>query len=69
VLTVDTYKIIRYFRSGKDPIVIKTGLTFTEARKHCIDPQTMSKTATDPAAIAFTKEYGAWIDRWVREEK
>lgn len=35
-----TYKIIRFYKSGAKPKVIRRGLTLEEAQKHCQDPST-----------------------------
>jgi hypothetical protein len=57
------YKIVRmYFKPCGKKRTIKTGLTLQEARKHCGDPETSSRTCTSAAGIARTKRYGAWFD-------
>lgn len=30
-----TYKIIRFFRDDKSPVIIKTGLSLEEVQEHC----------------------------------
>lgn len=64
--TTEMYKIIRfYFDSGPDgDHVIRRGLTLDEAQAHCMDPETASRTATSPEAIAHTEQYGPWFDGW-----
>jgi len=38
---MDSYKIVRYFKSGEDIAVTqKTGLSLQEAQKHCRDEAT-----------------------------
>jgi hypothetical protein len=38
-----TYKIVRFFKEDDEKReVIKTGLSFKEARDHCRDPKTQS---------------------------
>jgi len=55
------YKIIRmYFEGGQR--VLKRGVTLTEARKHCSNPETSSKTCTSYVGRTRTKRLGAWFD-------
>lgn len=63
----DTYKIIRYYRDGHDNEVVETGLTFAEARKHCNDKESSSRTARSDEATARTEKYGAWFDGFTEE--
>jgi hypothetical protein len=59
-----TYKIVRfYMHKGKR--VIERGLTLEEARAHCKDPQSSSKTAKD--RDAYTRRVGPWFDGFERE--
>lgn len=61
-----SYKIVRsYFRGGHR--TIKTGLTLDEARRHCKDPETSSRTATTARAKAITKRNGPWFDGYEEE--
>lgn len=63
-----TYKIIRgFFRNDVDSRVIATGLTLEEAREHCRDPETSSKTATSTEAEQLTRECGPWFDGYEEE--
>ena len=64
----ETYKIIRFYFQDYDPLVIKTGLTLDEARKHCLDPETSSRTAKSKKAQAITKKYGEWFDGYEKDE-
>ena len=41
-----TYKITRFFQNAPS-IVIRTGLTLEEARKHCNDPATSGRNWFD----------------------
>jgi len=41
-----TYKIIRFFKDGRDSATINTELTLEEAQEHCKDPESSSKTAS-----------------------
>ena len=54
-----TYKIMRY-KFEHSPEVVRTGLTLAQAQAHCEDPETSSKTATDP-------EPGQWFDGYSEE--
>lgn len=56
-----TYAIYRhYLKDGK--VFIKGGLTLEEARAHCSDPETSSKTATKPDLSR-----GPWFDGFDEE--
>jgi len=46
---MSTYKIIRGFFDG-DREVIATGLTLAEAKEHCQNPETSSRTCSDETA-------------------
>jgi hypothetical protein len=48
----ETYKIIRFFLSGRKK-VMKTGLTLEAAQAHCRDPKTQKK--------------GEWFDGFEKE--
>lgn len=62
------YRIIRIFKDDSvERRTIKTGLTLAEAQAHCKDPETSSRTATGPAAVALTKELGDWMDAFTEE--
>ena len=57
------YKIVRMFqRPDQKRRTIKTGLTLEEARAHCRDPETSSRTATSSEARRYTEEHGPWFD-------
>ncbi len=63
-----TYRIVRtFFNDDEAPEVIKRGLTLEEARDHCRDPETSSRTATTKAAVACTKLHGPWFDGYEEE--
>lgn len=55
-----TYCIIRFRRDGENS-TIKEGLTLEEAKEHCSDPESDSKTATSP------EEPGVWFDGFEEE--
>ncbi len=61
-----TYKIVRgFFNGGKR--TIHTGLTLEEAKEHCRDPETSSRTCTKAVNVRRTKERGVWFDGYVEE--
>lgn len=63
-----TYKIVRhYFTVDTISRTIKTGLTLEEARAHCKDPETSSRTATSAIAKRRTASIGAWFDGYKEE--
>jgi hypothetical protein len=65
---VTTYKIIRFHANSYDlNHEVARGLTLAEAQAHCTDPQTSSRTATAPEAVAYTAANGPWFDGY-REE-
>ena len=57
-----TYKITRFYQDG-DQVVTRTDLTLDEAKDHCKNPETSSRTATDPK-IDYR---GAWFDGYAEE--
>lgn len=64
-----SYKIVRSFFNDEDysDEVIETGLTLEEAKEHCSDPETSSRTCTDPELVALTEERGKWFDGYEEE--
>ena len=63
-----TYKIIRgFFSDDFDNEVIETDLTLEEAKAHCGDPETSSRTCTEPHLVAMTEERGPWFDGFEEE--
>jgi hypothetical protein len=65
---IGTYKVIRQFQKpGKRSIVIKSGLTESEAREHCFDPETSSMTAKSELAASYTAKHGHWRDSMMKE--
>jgi len=61
------YKIVRQYAPGKGKRTIKTGLTLSEAKAHCSDPNTCSKTGTSPHARRVTKKHGYWADTFTKQ--
>ena len=63
-----TYRIVRFFADGRNETRGKpTGLTLEEAKEHCRDPQTSSRTATRPDLERLTGERGTWFDGFEEE--
>jgi len=64
-----TYRIVRmYAHPSMASEWIDTGLTLEEAQAHCKDPETSSKTATDPRLNTLTAVFGDWFDGYEEEE-
>jgi hypothetical protein len=63
----DRYKIVRmYFKGGKR--TIERGLTLEEARAHCKNPETSSRTCKYSAAnVRRIRNHGPWFDGYERE--
>ena len=62
----DTYSIIRFYADG-DRETVKTDLSLAEAKEHCEDDETASKTATSDEAVARTANRGPWFEGFERE--
>lgn len=65
---METYRIRRFFmnrRSRRVPNL--SGLTLEQARAHCADPETSSKTCTKSTGKARTRMYGPWFDGYEEE--
>lgn len=58
----DRYKIIRYYYRGSRKRTVERGVTLEEAKAHCGNPETSSKTATSANAKAITRRQGPWFD-------
>jgi hypothetical protein len=64
-----TYRIVRFYADDSIPSeTITTGLTLAQARNHCHDPETSSRTAKHPLAVERTKRYGDWFDGFEEEK-
>ena len=55
------YRIVRFFQHGGSRVV-KRGLTLEQAKAHCNDPETSSKTCTSSVGKARTRLLGPWFD-------
>jgi len=62
-----TYRIVRYYQSGRESLVIKSGLSLGEAQEHCNDPETSSRTGVTDEVCNHTYEYGQWFDGYTEE--
>jgi hypothetical protein len=63
-----TYSITRRYFDPRHPAeLIAEGLTLDEAREHCRDPETSSRTCTDEEGRARTAARGAWFDGYEEE--
>jgi hypothetical protein len=63
-----TYKIVRFYQDvNRGREVVATGLTLAEAKEHCDDPETRSRTATSDESVKRTAECGPWFDGWQAE--
>ena len=63
-----TFKVIRQFE--RDPSmnkVIATGLTLEQAREHCKDPETSSRSCVRPENVNRTQRLGAWFESYTEE--
>jgi hypothetical protein len=56
------YKVIRFYFNNSRKRTIKTGLTLTEARAHCADPETSSSTCALGVNRRRTRKHGPWFD-------
>jgi len=63
-----TYRIVRmYMHGGSRAVSGLSGLTLDEARAHCSNPETSSRTATSAAAKHRTRQRGPWFDAYTEE--
>ena len=62
-----TYRIVRMFRDDHPPRRLrgKSGLSLDEARAHCKDPETSSRTRVAPDP--YGGRMGAWFDGYEEE--
>lgn len=62
-MSTNSYKIIRFYEHANSR-VIREGLTLAEAQQHCNNPETSSRTATDPKVDTR----GRWFDGYTKED-
>jgi hypothetical protein len=61
-------KVTRFFqRDDVDDVEIATGLSEAEAREHCRNPESSSRTATSEEARELTERCGPWFDGYEDE--
>ncbi len=61
------YRIVRhYFKAGHR--TIRSGLTFSEAREHCSNPETSSSTCKLARNVRRTERMGQWFDGFEEEK-
>jgi hypothetical protein len=63
-----TYKVVRKFFADKEDEVVSTGLTLSEAREHCNDKESSSRTCPSKEGRALTRRFGEWFDAYYEEE-
>lgn len=64
----ETYCIVRFYKdAGHKRTIIKTGLTLQEAKEHCSDPETDSKTSTQAFPAGALENQGPWFDGFEKE--
>ena len=64
---MNTYKIIRFYQRSYDREVIVKGLTLEQAKEHCSDKETSSKTCTTPEGKERTALKGELFDGYEEE--
>lgn len=64
---MNTYKIVRYYAGDRGKRVVKRGLTLEQAKDHCKESETSSRTASSTAARRRTKRWGSWFDGYEKE--
>jgi hypothetical protein len=55
------YNVTRRFFDGDDELILSE-VTLEEARAHCRDPETSSRTCTRPELVKLTARRGSWFD-------
>jgi len=61
------YTVVRKYANGHPDVIVDTGLTLFEARMHCSDPETSSRTAHGPGKHEHTAKFGPWFDSFYEE--
>lgn len=63
-----TYRIVRMYADSREKSRDgEGGLTLAEAKAHCADPETNSRTCTRPVNVAHTRVHGPWFDGYEEE--
>jgi hypothetical protein len=58
------YQIVREYQNKWQGRVIKSGLTLEEAKAHCSNPETSSRTCSSSKSKAITRRNGQWFDAY-----
>lgn len=56
------YRIVRFYKGDKPAQRRNALMTLAEAKAHCSDPETSSKTCRRLANVRHTATHGAWFD-------
>ena len=65
-----TYKIIRFYANDPDGSeTLDEGLTLRDAKRHCNDPETSSRTCREPGNVERTERCGPWFDGYTEERE
>lgn len=62
-----TYNIVRFYKDDHDSLIILTGLSLEDARAHCQDRETSSRTCKSAAGRRHTQMRGEWFDGYGEE--
>jgi len=62
-----TYSVVRYFAKGGNE-TLHTCLSLEDAKAHCEDPETSSRTCTSREGLALAAQRGPWFDGYVKED-
>ena len=64
-----TYKVVRMYALPTEPHrTLRQGLTLEQAKAHCRNPETSSRTCTGEVALAHTQAHGPWFDGYDVDE-
>ena len=65
---MSTYRVTRFYLRNDIKHVIAEGLTLTEAKEHCENPETSSATCTSASNVHRTQLHGPWFDGYTKEQ-
>ena len=64
-----TYKVVRkHAHPLIEDVELDVGLSKEEAQAYCKDPESSSRTCTNPDPIAYTAAHGAWFNAYYEED-
>jgi len=65
-MSTQLYKIVRnHFDSQRAGIkIVRQGLTLTQAREHCRNPETSARTCKRAENVKYTEDHGSWFDSY-----